>query len=178
MRKKIRDRLKSILEAELKSRFPRVRVLDPKTEGASATFGFGLGSHASRCYFLSVIAHDESDTFQTLVAWSPEDRYPAMPFRDLSASVPQYLAAPEAEIALGQLSDFPYQAELDAVAAAAALKQQAIQARIARGENVTPEEWLASLAPGKGAVESALDEAARRAKQIAEIVREFVGPTN
>jgi hypothetical protein len=174
MRRRIRDGLKKQLEAELKLRFPEVRSLDPKTEGASGTFGFGLGRHASRCYFLSVVAREESDAFQTVVAWAPEDRYPATPFRDLSAALPQYLAAPEAEIALGQLSDFPYQVNLDAVAAVAEQKQQAIQSRIARGENMTPEEWLASLAPGKGSVESALEEAARRAEQIAELLREIL----
>ncbi len=158
MRKKLKDQLSRSLFERLKPGFPGIRKLDAKTEEFNGSFGFSLGDLAGRNYFVTVIAHDEQDTFRVVVAWDREPRYPTSPFRDLRAGLSEYLAASSAEIQLAQLAreTVPYEFALDPEAQAGAKARDAIAQRLQRGEAVTPEEWLLTVQASRCDIETAL----------------------
>jgi hypothetical protein len=176
VRKKLKDQLSRSLFERLKPGFPGVRKLDPKAGEFNGSFGFSLGNLSGRNYFVTVIAHDEQDTFRVMVAWGEGPQYPTSPFRDLRAGLSQYLAASSAEIQLAQLAgeSVPYEFALDPEAQAGAKAREAIAQRLQRGEAVSPEEWLLTVQASRCDIETALAQVDIASETIARALQKHL----
>lgn len=168
MRKKIKDYLARSMFERLKRDYFHLKKLDSKARNFNGTFGFLLGRWNGANFFLTVIAHDEQDTFRVVVAWGPTENYPTSPFRDLTAGLKDYLLAASAEIQLAQLTEetVPYEFALDREAQLGASAREAIALRLQRGEAVTPEEWLQTVRENRCSVEAAMS----KVDEVCEII--------
>jgi hypothetical protein len=176
MRSKVLKSLADALFVALRADWPEIAKLDPKREEFNGTVGFRLGTHCGRHLFLTLTPHESEESFRCGLAWSTEPRYPAHPFMDLRLDLREHWRHEAAEIQVADLApdSVPYEFELDPGGSEAKKRQQLIAARLAAGEPVSEEEWLATLT-ARCSLDEAVAQAQEAASTIAQALKQNVG---
>ena len=176
MRKKIMQKLAQRIFVALEAKFPECVNLTKEDRGFSGIIGFCLLEVGGRSVFLTVIPHDQEDSFVCNLAWAGGGEYPDSPYRDLRENVEHHWKKKEAEVQLADVipEKIPYEFEVDPRAERAKHARHQISERLARGDYVSESEWLDTLVE-KCSLEDALKRVDDLSDLIAEAAREAVG---
>jgi hypothetical protein len=102
MRKKVLAALRQQLNASLRRRFPSLADISDDPSFTAGHIGFRLSEDVP-FFFLSVVADEDADSFRLNLAWGASRQYPTRPFRDLRASVDEFVGHETGELQLACL---------------------------------------------------------------------------
>lgn len=126
--------------------FPQAGRLD---EGKyfNGSAAFQLVSMGSRTFFVAIAASDDNDTFRMNFAWSALAKYPAAPFGDIKAALPDYVNRPECEFQLAVLNPavIPWTWSLDETYARWHSEMVRLQGLVRPGDQVAAEAFARHL---------------------------------
>jgi hypothetical protein len=176
VRKKVMQKLAQRLYAALKSNFPECIDLAKEDPRFPGIIGFRLIEVHGRSVFLTVIPHDQEDSFMCSLAWAGGGSYPDSPYRDLRENFEQHWERKEAEVQLADVvpEKIPYEFEIDQRAERAKEARNQISERLARGDQVSECEWLDTLVE-KCSLEDAFKRVDGLSELISEAARDAVG---
>lgn len=147
MRKAILSTIRRRLAESLQVLFPRVEDISDTREFAGGHFGFLLDDRQGINFFLSLVAHDERDSFRLNFAWNITRVYPTNPYSNLRANIEEYVLHDVAECQLAVLrpEEIPWEWHVDEAYANWLAEIEVLQGRLAQQDDTVQREYLVLL---------------------------------